>query len=279
MPDETRNYVPKLQAVKNIVVDPDRYGLELADIPDAPYFAIVRTTRSIDVKRAAELAEMSVDEFKYLNPHHNRPVIAGADEHAILLPIDRAELFAAKLELTDQPLVSWQAYRVHKGESIAQVAAKFALPVETLRAVNGIGPKSRLPDGHLLLVPSQRPSPQAEAELDNAVFTTVPQGRTFFYKVQRGDTLPAIAGRYGVTAQDIRGWNSLASNSVKAGQALRITSDLAPNVARAKRASGKPVVATRAKPAPVAKATRNGKTASAKAAPPRSPAASVTASR
>ena len=279
MPDETRNYVPKLQAVKNIVVDPDRYGLELADIPDAPYFAIVRTTRNIDVKRAAELAEMSVDEFRYLNPHHNRPVIAGADEHAILLPIDRAELFAAKLELTDQPLVSWQAYRVHKGESIAQVAAKFALPVETLRAVNGIGPKSRLPDGHLLLVPSQRPSPQAEAGLDNAVFTTVPQGRTFFYKVQRGDTLPAIAGRYGVTAQDIRGWNSLASNSVKAGQALRITSDLAPNVARAKRASGKPVVATRAKPAPVAKASRNGKTASAKAAAPRSPAASVTASR
>ena len=259
MPDETRNYVPKLQAVKNIVVDPDRYGLELADIPDAPYFAIVRTTRNIDVKRAAELAEMSVDEFRYLNPHHNRPVIAGADEHAILLPIDRAELFAAKLELTDQPLVSWQAYRVHKGESIAQVAAKFALPVETLRAVNGIGPKSRLPDGHLLLVPSQRPSPQAEAGLDNAVFTTVPQGRTFYYRVRRGDSMAAIATRYAVTTQEIRGWNGLVQNSVTVGQQLRITSDLAPNAGKAKRSTGKRVLATQAKvPAKPKAASGNG---------------------
>ena len=44
MPDETRNYLPKLQAVKNIVRDPEKYGLALADIPDAPYFAVVKTT-------------------------------------------------------------------------------------------------------------------------------------------------------------------------------------------------------------------------------------------
>ena len=112
MPVETHNYLPKLQAVKNIVRDPEKYGLVLADIPDAPYFAVVKTTRPMDVKRAAELAELSVDEFLALNPQHNRPVIAGADEHTILLPIDKAEIFAAKLELTDQPLVSWQAYRL-----------------------------------------------------------------------------------------------------------------------------------------------------------------------
>ena len=63
MPAETRNYLPKLQAVKNIVRDPEKYGLVLADIPDAPYFAVVKTTRKMDVKRAAELAEMSVEEF------------------------------------------------------------------------------------------------------------------------------------------------------------------------------------------------------------------------
>ncbi len=85
--------------------------------------------RKIDVKIAAQLAEMPVDEFLYLNPQHNRPVIAGADEYAILLPIDKAELFAAKLQLADQPLVSWQAYRMRNGETLAQVAAKFGLEV------------------------------------------------------------------------------------------------------------------------------------------------------
>ena len=66
----------------------------------------------MDTKRAAEIAEMSLEDFLALNPQHNRPVIAGADEQSILLPIDNAEIFAAKLELTNQPLVSWQAYRM-----------------------------------------------------------------------------------------------------------------------------------------------------------------------
>ena len=79
-------------------------------------------------------------------------------EVTLLLPIDKAELFAAKLDLTDQPLVSWQAYRMRNGETVAQVAAKFGMPVESLRAVNGLGTKAKVPAGHTLLVPSARPT-------------------------------------------------------------------------------------------------------------------------
>ncbi len=259
MPDETRNYVPKLQAVKNIIADPGKFGLDLADVPDAPYFAVVKTARKMDVKRAAELAEMPLDEFQYLNPHHNRPVIAGAEEYTILLPIDRAELFAAKLELSDQPLVSWQAHRVRKAETLPQVATKFGMSIETLRAINGIGPRTRIREGHVLLVPSQRASAESEATLGQAVFTTVPQGRTFYYRVRRGDSMTAIASRYAVTTQEIRGWNSLPQNNVTVGQQLRITSDLAPNAGKAKRSTGKRVLSTRSKePAKPKTATGNG---------------------
>jgi membrane-bound lytic murein transglycosylase D len=239
LPNETRDYLPKLQAVKNIIRDPARYGIVLDDIPDAPFFAVIKTTKRVDVKRAAELAEMSEEEFQFLNPHFNRPVIAGADEYTILLPIDKAELFAAKLDLTDQPLVSWQAYRMHNGETLAQVAAKFDLPVETLRAVNGLGAKAKPPPGHTLLVPSARPSNDGNDGLAQAVFTTVPQGRTFYYKVKHGETLAQIANRYDVSVADIKRWNGLAQASVNAGQSLRITSDLAPNASRAKRATGR----------------------------------------
>ena len=264
MPDETRNYLPKLQAVKNIVNDPAKYNLELADIPDAPYFAVVKTTKQIDVKRAAELAEMSVEEFRYLNPHHNRPVIAGADEYAILLPIDNAELFAAKLELDDQPLVSWQAYRTRPNETLLQIAARFGMEPDTLRAVNGIGANARVPAGHVLLVPSQQPTPTSADTLKSAVFTTVPQGRTFYYRVNRGDTLPAIAARYAVGPEELRRWNNLTQNRIYVGQRLRITSDLAPNAGTAKRATGaKPALKT-VKGHPLtngaAYATTNGKT-------------------
>lgn len=252
MPDETRNYLPKLQAVKDIVSDPDRYGVDLGDIPDAPYFAVVKTTRKMDVKRAAELAEMTVDEFMYLNPHHNRPVIAGADEYTILLPIDKAELFAAKLELSDQPLVSWRAYRLRPGETLPQVAARFNMPVESLRAVNGIGPRAKVPAGHMLLVPAAQPTEADANALSQAVFTTVPQGRTFYYRVKRGDTMAGLADRYGVSARDIRSWNGLGKDALQPGQTLRITSDYAPNAAKSKRAAGKRVVSTHAKPKPVA---------------------------
>ncbi len=229
MPAETRQYVPKLQAVKNIVNDPESFALDLAEMPDAPYFTVVRTTRKMDVKKAAELAEMPLDEFLSLNPQHNRPVIAGADGATLLLPYDKAELFAAKLELSDQPMVTWQAYKTRSGETLAQVAAHFGLPLETLRTVNGIGARATtVPAGHALLVPSQAPSDATAATLQDVVFTTVPSGRTLYHRVGKGETLASIATRYDVTQQDLKSWNGGLSAKLVTGQKLRVITDAAP---------------------------------------------------
>jgi len=261
MPDETRNYLPKLQAIKNIVRDPEKYGLALADIPDAPFFTVVKVTKKMDTKHAAEIAEISLEEFLALNPQHNRPVIAGADEQSILLPIDNAEIFAAKLQLGgEQPLVSWQAYRIKANETLPQVATRYGMSVETLRAVNGIGSRSMVPVGHTLLVPAQQPSREAAETLTHAVFTTVPSGRTFYHVMQRGDTLQRVASRYGVTVSEIKQWNGLVQERVQAGTRLRVTSDVVP-VAKAGGRS-KRAMATRG-----ATATRNGKQPPVKAAP------------
>ncbi len=228
MPDETRNYLPKLQAVKNIVRDPEKYGLVLADIPDAPFFTVVKINKKMDTRRAAQLAELSFEEFIALNPQHNRPVMAGADEHSILLPIDRAEIFAAKLQLVDQPQVSWQAYRLKPNETLAQVAAKYHMSTETLRTINGIGVSTRVPTGHVLLVPAERSSAEAAQTLAQAVFTTVPAGRTSYYTVKRGDTLGRIAAQNAVTVAELRTWNGLKRDSIFTGQKLRVTSDVVP---------------------------------------------------
>jgi len=255
MPAETANYLPKLQAIKNIVRDPEKFGLVLADIPDAPYFAVVKTNRKMDTKFAAELAEMSLEDFLALNPQHNRPVIAGADEQTLLLPIDNAEIFAAKLELTNQPMVSWQAYRMRPNETLPQVAAKYGMSVETLRAVNGIGAKARVPAGHTLLVPSQSASTEAVASLSEAVFTTVPSGRTFYYTAKRGDRLAVIAVRYGVTVQELKSWNGISGDALATGQKVRVTSDVVP----VRKAGGrtKRVVATKGAGKPAQAAARS----------------------
>ncbi|MDR2243961.1 MAG: LysM peptidoglycan-binding domain-containing protein [Burkholderiales bacterium] len=226
MPKETANYIPKLQAIKNIIRDPEKYNIELADMPDAPYFTVVKTTRRMDVKKAVALAEMSKEEFLALNPQHNRPVIAGADEFTLLLPIDKAELFASKLELVDQPLVTWQAYRLHKDETLSQVANKFSMSLEALQAVNGLGRRAQAREGMMLLVPAEQPSWTAEASLAKAVFTTVPSGRMSHYKVKRGDTLIQIARRYDTTVEELMRLNGLKNaKNLRAGKNIRVYSD------------------------------------------------------
>ncbi len=222
MPHETRNYVPKLQAVKNIIRDPSAHGLVLDHIPDLPYFRVVSVDRRIDVKLAAELSEMTVEDFLSLNPQHNRPVIAGGNEFSILLPYDNADIFVAKLALHQQPLVSWQAYTLKKGESIEKVASRFDLAPQALRAVNGIGVRTRVPPGHTLLVPVQEPSFEAAATLQRAVFRPVPRSPVATHRVRRGDTLWAIARRYDVTVDDLKEWNRLKSSRLSIGQRIHV---------------------------------------------------------
>ena len=104
------------------------------------------------------------------------------------------------------------------------------------------------------------------------MFTTVPQGRTFYYRVNRGDTLAGVASRYAVTVADLRRWNSISANgAVTPGQRLRITSDLAPAAGRAKRtaAAKKPMTAASSKVKsnsvkPAAKTSTEAPTAKAK---------------
>ncbi len=153
MPAETRNYLPKLQAVKNIVADPARFGLALADVPNEPYFATVTTQRHIDVQLAARLAEISIDEFRFLNPAHNKPVINANAAETIVLPKNKVEIFQRNLENHSKPLVSWQAYTVKPGEKPEKIAAKHGISVAALKKINGINGRNRIRTGVPLLVP------------------------------------------------------------------------------------------------------------------------------
>lgn len=98
MPNETRNYVPKLMAYRNIVMKPEAYGIVLPQLENHPYFVAIDVTRDIDVKLAAKLAELPLDEFLNLNPSFNKPVILSAANQQILLPFIHAEKFQANLK-------------------------------------------------------------------------------------------------------------------------------------------------------------------------------------
>ena len=153
MPAETRNYLPKLIAVKNIIADPARFGVTLASVPNQPYFEVVTVKRHIDVKLAAKFAEMPLDDFKFLNPAHNKQVIKSYASESIVLPRDKVAIFHANLDNHDKPLVSWQAHTVKAGEKPEKIAAKYGMSVAELKQVNGINAKNKMRTGLPLLVP------------------------------------------------------------------------------------------------------------------------------
>ena len=153
MPAETRNYLPKLMAVKNIISNPARFGLQIADIPNEPYFEMVTLKRHIDVKVAAKLAELSVEEFKFLNPGHNKPVIRAGEGERIVLPKQNAAVFKTNFEAHDTPLVSWQAVTVGPGQKAEKIAASHGMTLAELKQINGLTHQRRIVTGQPLLVP------------------------------------------------------------------------------------------------------------------------------
>jgi membrane-bound lytic murein transglycosylase D len=99
LPAETRHYVPRLQALKNIVASPEAHGIVLPEIANEPYFVTVSlpATPGLDLATAAKLAEMAPDEFRALNPAFNQGRIAHRQIGHLVLPVDRAEAFAVNL--------------------------------------------------------------------------------------------------------------------------------------------------------------------------------------
>ncbi|MCP5228659.1 MAG: LysM peptidoglycan-binding domain-containing protein [Candidatus Accumulibacter sp.] len=240
MPEETRNYVPKLQALKNIFSNPDILAnLDMLGVPMRPYFATVTRAENIDVKVAAQLAEMPVQEFVALNPSHNRPVIRS--ETPMVIPADKVETFNHNLEAheeSDKPLSSWQAYTLRPGEKLENIAPRFGMTVAGLKAANGIQGRMRVASGATLLVAGDAGDTEpmglkAEVPEQPLVFETpalkaaeprpTVVTRTSTHKVRKGETLSAVAERYGMSLEELKRLNKLRSNGVKYGTSLTVT--------------------------------------------------------
>jgi membrane-bound lytic murein transglycosylase D len=153
MPSETRHYVPKLQAVKNIVQRPADFGLALPAIDNHPYFLTVAVESDIDVELAAKLAGIELDAFHQLNPQLNKPVILAAGTPQILLPYDNANAFVRNVNRYDGPMASWTAWVAPKTMRPGDVAKKVGMSESDLREVNRIPARMLVRQGSTLLVP------------------------------------------------------------------------------------------------------------------------------
>jgi membrane-bound lytic murein transglycosylase D len=153
MPKETRQYVPKLMAYRQIVLDPQAYGIVLPELENHPYFVALDIDNDIDVAVVIKLAEIPEQEFHNLNPSFNKPVILSNANQQILLPFAHAEIFQANLKTYTKPLSTWTAVKIVKTESVDQVGKTLGVDVDTLRSVNGIPKGMRIKAGSTVLIP------------------------------------------------------------------------------------------------------------------------------
>ncbi len=224
LPVETREYVPKLLAAKNIVSHPERYGLDIPPIANAPYFTTVSAPEQIDAHVAAKLAGISLEEFLSLNPKYNRPLLTatGKGRHEILLPMGAEVTFAENLASYDRPLVSWQTYQARRGERLDGIARKFGIGVDRLREINDLPAMASLDAPRQLLVPRRgETGPVTPVATETARAPVAePAGGTLRHVVNRGDTLSSIARRYGTTTRALIAANQLKSHRLQPGQTL-----------------------------------------------------------
>lgn len=265
MPNETRNYVPKLQAVKNIVANPEQFRTELPVIENHPYFQSVTVTRDIDVELAARLADVPLEDFKALNPSMNRPVILAAGTPQILLPWDNAKVFQRNFEAYNAgQYASWTAWSAPSTMTVAEAARRVNMSEADLRSVNTIPPRMLVKAGSVLIVPrSARVQDDVPGHVaDNGQLNLQPEVVTRRTTVKAGkhDTVASIARRYRLAPSQVAEWNSVgASAAFRAGQQVVVylpvraarpaVRTASPSAKRAMRPAGKKAPARRPAPA------------------------------
>ena len=238
MPEETRNYYPKLQAVKNIVLRPEAHGITLPPLRNHPYFIAVAIQRDIDGDIAARLAGLPLEEFKQLNPQMNKPLIMAAITPQVLLPYDNANRFVHAIGQHRGPLATWTAWQAPRTLRPAEAARLTGMHEPQLREVNNIPNGMLVKAGSTLLVSrsAQREADVAEQVAEQATLALAPDrppGKRISFKAGKmGDSVLAVARRYRVSPQLVAQWNGTsASGQFKPGQPVVVVVAVKPGKA------------------------------------------------
>jgi membrane-bound lytic murein transglycosylase D len=228
LPAETKDYVPKLQAIKNIVSNPSQYGLYIDPIPNKPYFTYVEAPAVIDADLAANLAEISYDEFLLLNSEHRRPLIRTNEKtQKFILPINAADTFVKNLSQNEKPLVSWNIYKPKRNEKIKTIANKFDMEESDLIKANDLNPQKLIKPSSIILVAKKEGTEtnahqdidESKIQKDSKTEISVSPNK---YKVKSGDTLTKIAKKYGISVDELKDINQITKSDIQIGSTLQL---------------------------------------------------------
>ena len=226
LPQETKDYVPKLLALSQVVLAPEAYGINLNPIANEPYFEMVEIKQSMDLSRVAALAEIDEDEMFQLNPAYKQRATIDGPQH-LLVPTSKAQLLTASLSslkpeelvglrpkkpvfdniASAQPARLNRKYRVKSGDNLTLIAKANKVNVKDLQRWNKLSGNNLKAGQTLVMQDTRKPSGKKPTQ----------------YKVQKGDSLYMVAKRFNVEMQHLKRWNPNSAKALKPGQMLTVS--------------------------------------------------------
>ncbi|MCH8104134.1 MAG: LysM peptidoglycan-binding domain-containing protein [Proteobacteria bacterium] len=224
---ETRNYVPKLYALKELFGHPKRYQLELLPISNEPVLEVVELGQQIDLALAADLAGITINELYQYNPAFNRWATSPNGPHRLLLPRNKSAQF--KLALKEIPVekhINWVRHKIKPGETLSEISRKYRTTTALIKSVNKIR-GTQIRAGKYLTIATATKSLKSYTLSQSArvskIQNTRRSGTKQVHVVRRGQSLWSISQRYGVSTNALAKWNGIAPiDTLRVGQKLTV---------------------------------------------------------
>jgi len=211
---ETENYVPKLIAIATILANAEKYKVPLRDIPNAPFFSRVDITKQLDLARAAELAEISIEQLYELNPAFNQWATSPHGPHYLLIPQQHAESFSLKLAtLADSQRLKWIRHQVKAGETLGHISRRYHTTSQQIMLANKLTNNTIRAGKHLLIPTASYNNTlysNSEEMRKKAIINRSQRGHKLEYFVQAGDSFWSIAKQHKVSVRQLAQWNAMA---------------------------------------------------------------------
>ena len=243
---ETKDYVPKLYALKKIFSNPELYNLEIQPVSNELSYEVVELNGQIDLALAADLAGITINQLYQLNPAFNRWATAPNGPHRLLLPKDKSEGFNIALQkIPPEKRINWVRHKIKNGETLSQISRKYRTSTALVKKVNKIR-GTQIRAGKYLTIPTATKSLSSYELSANARKSTIQNtprsGTKQVHIVRPGQSLWSISRRYGVSTAALAKWNGMAPiDTLRVGQKLVIWTKTAAEVQRVSYTDTSPV--------------------------------------
>jgi membrane-bound lytic murein transglycosylase D len=211
----THQHLDRVLALSCIIADPARHGVDLPEPDEREQLQAVELESAMDLRLAARLAALPVDDLRRWNAAHRRNRMASDLPQRLLLPAAAVERFEANATRVPPTLwADWREQRAERSGSIAGWASQLGVPVDVLALANALEPDASVAPSTRLLLPGK----EAASVADGAPASQ----RARNHVIVAGDTLSGVARRHSIPLRDLRRLNPRATGTLRIGQRLRL---------------------------------------------------------